>query len=68
MGEIDQIFMLFARQFRDTRQQPPGEGIYDLIDLMSSPDLDLLPKPRAVLIPDEPDDIDKGFEELDAAP
>ncbi len=35
--DIHSILILLARRFRDTGQNPPGDGLYDLETLMATP-------------------------------
>lgn len=59
---IKSVMMLFARKFRDIGIQPPGGGLYDLIDMMAeTATLSVLPKGRKMVIPPEPDEIDRGL-------
>lgn len=62
-GYVKSILMLFARSFRDRDIQPPGGGIYDMVDFMSNSALSALPKGQRMVISPEPDEIDRALED-----
>lgn len=65
MEDVEGIFLAFAKRFDDVALRPPGKGVFDIAELMDSPEAEKLELPKDVEYEPEPDEIDEFVDSTD---